>query len=103
MLGSRVSPALEAELFLFHTTVASDVDKVPDTITDAEWKTYVGSILFNNGRVTIAQTAHMIKPNLQFTCQPGDTNLYGKLLAKNAYVPEALEVIDIVLEGIILE
>ena len=102
IIDSAESTALQAELFLFHSTVGLDADNATDTITDAEMKTCVGRVSFYTGITTTNQTIYDVRPNIQFTCGPDDQDLYGILLAKNAYTPVSGEVLDIIIEGIIL-
>lgn len=97
ILGSAAATALQAELFLFSTTVSTDNDNAADTITDAEMKTCIGSVLFNSGSNSTAQTVYVEKPGLQFKLDDGDNDLYGVLIAQNAYTPESGEVFDIAL------
>jgi hypothetical protein len=93
---------LDGDLFLFDTTVAMQGDNVAFAPSDAELVTCVGVVSFTGasckvGTVTSGAGGNAIYPNsvsgvLPFTCIGGGTTLYGKFVARNAFIPVANEV-----------
>lgn len=90
------------ELWLFDTTYTPDNDNSPFTPTDAECATLVGIVPLNlayvgdatagagGNRVYIASNL-----NIPFQCTGGADDLYGALVARNAYTPVSAEAFTI--------
>ena len=98
MLDSLVSTGLVADLFLFSESPTTGNDGSADGITNI--KTCVGVVNFDTRIATTAQSVYLEKPNIQLKLADGDNDLYGVLVAQNAYVPISGEVFDIVLTTI---
>lgn len=93
--GGNETLKLDADFFLFDTTVTMDNDNAAFTPTDTEMGTYVGVIQFVGGTArsgTAGTGGNCVYPNalasqpIAFTCVT-TTTLYGILVARNAYVP----------------
>ena len=90
---------LEGDLFIFDTTVTMDNDNAAFTPTDAEMATCLGVITFSAsspksgtaGTGGNCQYPDSITKAIPFVCLTS-TNLYGILVARNAYVPISAEV-----------
>lgn len=102
IMGSAVSTALQADLYLFKESPTSGNDNGADSITDAQIKSCIGVVSFDTRLATAAQSVYTVNPNIQCHLGEEDNNIYGVLIARNAYVPESAEVFDIVLTSIAL-
>jgi hypothetical protein len=93
---------LDAELYLFDTTVAPVHDNAAWAPSDAELATLVAVIDFGStpwvGDPT-AGTGNVVyqvqNNNAGFVCGAASRNLFGVLVARNAYTPVGLEVFTI--------
>jgi hypothetical protein len=101
--GAYVATTLQAELWLFNATVTADQDNAVFTPTDAENLTLQAVIPINTAYVgdatagiggNVMLTSGIV--NQPFKCN-ADANLYGVLVARNAYVPVGLETFGITL------
>ncbi len=101
--GAYVASTLAAELWLFDTTITMDNDNAVFTPTDAELQTLVGVIQFNNPLVgdatagvggNVVNLATLVN-HIAFTTGAASRNLFGVLVARNAYVPISAETFDI--------
>lgn len=96
---------LDADLFLFHTTLTPDADNAAFTPTDAEMLTCIGTITISGSNAksgdatsgTGGNCITMAAPtcNIPFRTLSNDDNLYGVLVARNAYTPVADEVFTV--------
>ncbi len=102
LMGSAVSTALEADLFLFTEEPTSGNDNSADVITAAQIKNCVGVVNFDTRLATANGSVYIETPNIQCHFPDETQNIYGVLIARNAYVPESSEVLDIVLTSISL-
>lgn len=101
--GAYVTTTLQCELWLFNATVTADQDNAAFTPTDAELLTHVATIPINTayiGDATSGIGGNVLLSsgviNMSFKCA-ADANLYGVLVARNAYVPVGLETFNIML------
>lgn len=93
---------LQARLMLFHTQPTVQGDNVASAITDAHMLNGVGFVDFTTtpapGDAT-ADTGNCITQvpgsGLWVQCAAADVNLYGQLIALNAYTPYSLESISV--------
>jgi hypothetical protein len=93
---------LDAELYLFDTTVAPAHDNEAWAPSDAELVTLVAIIDFGASPWVGDPTAgtgnvafQVQNNNAGFVCGAASRNLFGVLVARNAYTPVALEVFTI--------
>ncbi len=98
-------PALE--LWLFDTTVTADTDNAVFTPTDAEMATLVGIISFasadwKSGTATAGAGGNMAcvadNVSIPFNTKKGTSDLFGVLVARNAYVPVSGEIFTVRLQ-----
>lgn len=91
---------LDAELWLFTVAPAMDADNAPFTPTTAELSDLVAIVTLASAWAAVGNaqtgadgnvviTAPLL--SIPFACAPGDSSLYGVLVARNAYVPVAGE------------
>lgn len=99
--SAYVATTLQAELWLFNATYTADNDNAVFTPTDAESQTVVARIPVNIAYVGDATSGaggnvglESGVVNIPFVCN-ADANLYGVLVARNAYVPVSAEVFNI--------
>lgn len=90
------------DLFIFDTTATPDNDNSAFTPTDAELATLVGVISFDtpiNGDATSGAGGNAVYPavglNLPFKTGASSRDLFGLLVARNAYTPVAQEVFTV--------
>lgn len=83
---------LQAELYLYDSSVTLQNDNSAWTMTDADQKKLVGVIPFTLTDVGANDVTHIQGLNIGFTCV-GSADLRGSLRAKNAYTPANAEVI----------
>jgi hypothetical protein len=88
------------ELWLFDTTVAPDNDNAVFTPTDAECATLVGVLAFTTpfvGDATVGaggNCVYVTTPSapIPYKCSSSSKDLYGLVVARNAYTPVSGEV-----------
>lgn len=93
------------DLFIFDTTYTPDNDNAAFTPTDAELQTCLAVISFTGttaktGDATSGAGGNCIYPSavvnpIEFQTLSGSQNLYGALVARNAYTPVANEVFTV--------
>lgn len=96
----------QLDLFLFNKAPVMQNDNAAFAATDAEMLNCVGVITFDGPNKFVVGGANGLIPasflgtqNQQgFKCAPGDTNLYGVLVARNAYTPTASEAFQVSLD-----
>jgi hypothetical protein len=106
--SANVATKLDADLFLFHTTITETADNAAFVPTDAEMLTLVGVIDVATANWTVGlatagaggNTAiHITGLDMPFvltgTSSTTGRTLYGQLVARNAYVPVASEVFTV--------
>lgn len=86
----------DLDLYLFDTPVVMEQDNAAWDPSDAEMETCLGVIpfagsAFKVGAVGANGIIHVQSIRLPFTCVTDDKNLYGILVARNAYVPVSAE------------
>jgi hypothetical protein len=88
----------EFDLLLFDTTATMANDNAACAVTDAEMLTFIGCISFlaadqkSVGANAVTQNRAV---GLPFKCVANSTNLYGMLVARNAYTPASAEVFKV--------
>lgn len=79
------------ELWLFNRAPAAQADNAAFAVTDAELLAgFIGVIPFSTSYIGLASGNHVQVsdfPAIEFELAPGDTNLYGILVVRNAYTP----------------
>lgn len=87
VLIDSVAGNLDAELYLFDTTIAAQADHAAFDISDAEAATYLGKIDFGNTPDVSASNALYTQANvnLGFVCGATSRNLFGRLVARSDY------------------
>lgn len=95
--SANQATTLDADLFLFDTSPAIDNDNSPFTPTDAELATCIGIVSFSGssskaGDATAGAGGNRFYPNalsgtIDFVTGGGSMNLFGVLVARNAYTP----------------
>jgi len=94
---------LDAELYLFDTTMTAPVDNAAWAPTDAILATLVAIVDFGSSPWVGCPTAgadgnvayQVQNNNAGFVCGASSRDLFGVLVARNAYTPVALEVLTI--------
>lgn len=93
-----------AELFLFHVAPVADNDNAAATLTEAELANCIGVVVTpatpyaGDAQADAAGSCvYQTACNLPFVCTASSRNIYGVLIARNAYVPVSAEVISITL------
>ncbi len=99
-IDDNQSPALilDAELWLFDTTVTADQDNEAFTPTDAEMQTLQAVIPLSTAYVGTASGNTLLSSgiiNEPFKCALSADDLFGVLVARNAYIPVSAEVFNI--------
>lgn len=98
---------LDAELWLFHTAPTAMEDNAAFDPTDAEMLTVVGIIEFGTsdwyvGNAGAGATGNAVALGstgvFPFVCQSTSKDLYGLLVARNAYTPVSGEVLTVTLQ-----
>ena len=98
--SANQSTKLDAELWLFDTTVTMDNDNAAFTPTDAECATLVGIVPFStaywkSGDATAGAggnaVCHVQGLSIPFNVVHASNALYGILVARNAYTPVSAE------------
>ncbi len=95
-LISSLAPATKPEfdLFLFDTTVVMENDADAFAPSDAEMETCIGVIPFLAANFVVGNgngLTQVRSVGLPYTCKANSTSIYGIVVARNAYVPGALE------------
>ena len=98
--SSNVATKLDAELWLFDTTITMDNDNAAFTPTDAELLTLVGIVPFSTAYWKVGDSSsnavcHVQGLSIPFNVVHASNALYGVLVARNAYVPTAQEVFTV--------
>ncbi len=100
VIDDSSSPALklQAELWLFDTAPTADQDNAAFTPTDAEMQTVVAVIPINGSHVGTASGNTLLTSGAvaaPFRCASNVQDLFGVLVARNAYIPTNAEVFNI--------
>jgi hypothetical protein len=93
-MSSVASLAAELDLYLFDTAPTMQSDNAPWTPSDSEIQSLVAIISFYSVlRRTSANNVQYVAGSLgqSYTCLASTTNLFGLLVARNAYVPASAE------------
>lgn len=103
VLADSASPdtLLSAELWLFTTAPTADNDNAAFSPTDAEVLNVISVIPLGNSFVGAASANTVFTSgyvHIPFVCDVNDTNIYGVLVARNAYTPIDAEVFTISLD-----
>ncbi len=100
--SANKSTKLDAELWLFHTDIVKVVDNDAFAPTDTEMLTLVGIIDFplanwkvGNAGADAAGNAVCEAFNLGLALKSATTDLYGQLVARNAYTPVSGEIFTV--------
>lgn len=94
VIGTSIASSLQGEVWLFDGPVVQSADNAAWVMTDAEALKLVGVIPFTCAAQPSNQVVHVTAINLPFNL-PAGRNLYYTVKVKNAYVPTALEVLNI--------
>lgn len=95
--SADASPLLQAELFLFNTSVTNVNDNSAFAVSDAEIKTCVAKVPFTLEDVGNNGFYHAQNLNIGFTCSES-ANLRYLIRVKNAYTPASAEVLTCTLK-----
>lgn len=95
-MSTAVATALAAELNLFAVAPAVIADNAAWAPTDAEMLNWVAGIPLTNSFAGTVNRNY-ITSALAMPCKTVDKNLYGVLVARNAYVPTSAETFDLTL------
>lgn len=99
--SAAAATKLDSELYLFDTAVTTQVDNAAWAPTNLDMLNCVGVIPFPFGAFKTGSSNGIIAVTgigLGFTCRANDVNLYGILVARNAFTPASLEVFEIRLQ-----
>lgn len=106
LLVSSVSQSLklDADLYLFDTTIASNLnDNAAFAPTDAEMKTLLTVVSFLGGAAKVGSGNASTELNAisrSLACAAASSNIFGVLVARNAYIPTSGEDVTIRLHAI---
>ena len=92
---------LDSVLYLFDAPIVTQVDNAVWAPTDTDMLSCVGKIPFPTGAFDVCGANGIIAVTgigLAFSCRPNDQNLYGILVARNAYTPASIEVFEMRLQ-----
>ena len=91
----------DSELYLFDQPITTQVDNAVWAPTDTDMLSCIGVIPFPVGAFKTCGANGIIAVTgigLAFSCKSPDTNLYGILVARNAYTPASVEVFEMRLQ-----
>lgn len=101
-----VAAKLDGELWLFSVAPTAINDNAAFAPTDAELLNLVAVIAFTQGTFLVAAATSGAGGNavnvqggmdIPFKCKPGSNDLYGMLVARNAYAPVSGEIFTVTL------
>jgi hypothetical protein len=91
----------DLEMYIFTQPPAMQADNAAWNPTDAEMLFCIGVIAFPLGSFKTAGANGIIEPSnpgQAFTCDPALTDIFGILVARNAYTPSSGEIFKILLQ-----